>query len=102
MDIRGSLHGGQQTGVLSLVDRQIGVVWVVWIGDGCGQNRTLRSDTDSVRCRLAVLAVVFNGSRDPVIVIHGKRARYLHLLWMAQNLEPGWSRAADVVRRWQS
>lgn len=73
MDIRGSLHGGQQIGLLSLAGRQIGVVWVVSIGDGCAQNRSMRSDTDSVRCRLAVLAVVSidQGTQKPWFTAKG-------------------------------
>ena len=31
------------------------------------------------------------------MVYGGEWAQYLHLLWMAQSLEPGWSRAADDV-----
>jgi hypothetical protein len=48
VDVRGSLHVGQQIGVLSRVGRRIGVEWVVSIGDGCAQNRSMASDTKSV------------------------------------------------------
>lgn len=34
MDVRGALHVGQQIGLPSRVGRQIGVEWVVAIGDG--------------------------------------------------------------------
>jgi hypothetical protein len=48
LNVRGSLHVGQQIEVLSRVGRRIGGLWVVSIGDGCAQNRSMRSDTKSV------------------------------------------------------
>lgn len=48
MDVGGSLHVEQQIGVPSRVGKQIGVEWVVSIGDGCAQNRSMRLDTSDV------------------------------------------------------
>ena len=73
MNVGGSLHVGQQIGVVSWVGRQIGVVWVVSIGDGCARNRSMRSDTGSVRYGLALLAVVSidQGTRKPWLTARG-------------------------------
>lgn len=66
MYVGGSLHDGQQIGLPSRVGRQIGVEWVVSIGDGCAQNRSMRLDTSSAVCVCGVVGVVIKGpgSRD--------------------------------------
>ena len=61
VDVRGSLHVGQQIGVPSRVGRRIGFLWVVSIGDGCAQNRSMRSDTNSVVWARSVGGVVIKG-----------------------------------------
>jgi hypothetical protein len=69
MNIRGSLHVGQQIGVPSRVGGQIGVVWVVWIGGGCAQNRSMRSDTNS--------AIWARGGGSGSVVVKGPGSRGL-------------------------
>lgn len=61
MYVGGTLHGGQQIGVASRVGRQIGVEWVVSIGDGRAQNRSMRLDTSSAGCVCGIVGVVIKG-----------------------------------------
>jgi hypothetical protein len=105
-----SRHAGQQIGLPSRVGRQIGVEWVVSIGDGCAQNRSMRLDTSSerrLRLRLRYCRCLW--SRDRETVVYGVWARYLHLLCDGVEPAPGWwSGGYDVVgnrecaRIWES
>lgn len=64
LDVGRALHVGQQTGVPSRSGRQIGGSWVVSIGDGCAQNRSMRLDTSSVEVSM-LWREWYQGTRKP-------------------------------------